>query len=122
MTALVIDASTVSSTSPHLVNADTLHAPELIDIEVANILRKSVLRRERSADRAGELLAAWSKNSVIRHSHAALLDAVWSLRGSITPYDASYVALASSLRVPLITADRRLAAAAAPYCDVIALP
>ncbi len=122
MTALVIDASTVSSRSPHLLHADTLHAPELIDIEVANILRKSVLRRERSADDAGELLTAWARNGIIRHSHAALLDVVWSLRGSITPYDATYVALASSLGIPLITADRRLASAAAPYCDVIALP
>lgn len=122
MTALVIDASTVSSRSPHLLSAGTLHAPELIDLEVANVLRKSVLRLERSAEHAGELLAAWTRNSVIRHSHAALLEAVWALRGSITPYDASYVALASSLGAPLLTADRRLAAAAAAHCDVIALP
>lgn len=122
MSALVIDASCVSSQSAVLTGADALHAPELIDIEVANILRKSVLRRERSPERAGSLLAAWARNAVVRHSHAHLLDAVWRLRGSITPYDASYVALASALDVPLVTADRRLAASASQYCEVVVLP
>ncbi len=121
MNVLVIDASCVSSENDVIAGANTLHAPELIDIEVANIMRKSVLRRERSPERAGSLLAAWARNSVVRHSHAHLLDAVWRLRGSITPYDASYVALASALGAPLVTADRRLAASASQYCDVIAL-
>jgi predicted nucleic acid-binding protein len=43
---------------------------------------------------------------------------VWVLRHNITPYDALYVALAEELELPLITADRRLARAAAEFCDV----
>ncbi|MDO7882676.1 type II toxin-antitoxin system VapC family toxin [Antiquaquibacter soli] len=121
MTALVIDASVAPTRSDVLDGAETLHAPELIDIEMANIVRKSVLRRERSIEHGAAVLSAWARNRVIRHSHAALLDDIWALRGSITPYDASYVALASSLGIPLVTADRRLAAAARSHCDVVVI-
>lgn len=34
---------------------------------------------------------------------------MWAIRQNVTAYDASYVALAESLDLPLITRDRRLA-------------
>ena len=43
---------------------------------------------------------------------------VWGLRGSLTAYDASYVALAALLDVPLVTLDARLARAAERSCRV----
>jgi predicted nucleic acid-binding protein len=46
-----------------------------------------------------------------RYPHDPLLDRIWSLRHNLTAYDASYVALAEALDVPLVTADERLAAA-----------
>ena len=119
MKAFVIDASAVGSDSPLIDEADVLFAPELIDIEVASLLRKSVLRHERDAGEAGRILEAWAANDVMRFSHAPYLDTVWGLRHNITPYDAAYVALAIHLAAPLLTADRRLAAAAAGYCDVV---
>jgi len=36
---------------------------------------------------------------------------VWELRHHVTAYDAAYVALAEELKAPLLTRDRRLAAA-----------
>jgi predicted nucleic acid-binding protein len=44
---------------------------------------------------------------------------MWTFRDNMSAYDASYVALAESLEVPLLTADQRLARAATPYCEVI---
>lgn len=38
-----------------------------------------------------------------------LIQRVWELRHSITAYDASYVALAEQLDIPLITCDAKLA-------------
>lgn len=119
MKAFVIDASAVGTGSPLIDEADALFAPELIDLEVANLLRKSVLRHQRDAAEAGRILEAWAGNDVVRFSHLPYLDTVWSLRHNITAYDAAYVALAMHLGAVLLTADRRLAAAAMPHCEVI---
>jgi predicted nucleic acid-binding protein len=48
---------------------------------------------------------------VRRYPHAFLLARIWQLRGSLSAYDATYVALAEALEAPLLTRDRRLAAA-----------
>ena len=118
MKLYVIDASAVGSPSPLVGDADALLAPELIDLEVANLLRKSVLRGLQTADEASAALMVWANNDVVRFPHAARLPAVWALRHTITLYDAAYVALAADLDATLLTADRRLAAAATRYCGV----
>lgn len=41
-----------------------------------------------------------------------MLPRIWELRNNLTAYDAAYVALAEALEAPLLTRDRRLAAAA----------
>lgn len=91
--------------------ADTLHAPHLIDLEVASVLRR--LEAIGSIDRLGarvaldELLAI----DLQRYAHDLLLPRIWQLRGNLTCYDAAYVALAEALGAPLLTCDARLAAA-----------
>lgn len=119
MTAFVIDASAFDLTNPSIAAEDAMVAPEFIDLEVANILRKSILRGVLNSATATSVFAEWIRNDVHRVGHGPSLELVWSLRHTITPYDAAYVALAMQLEIPLLTADRRLAAAAAAYCDVI---
>lgn len=119
MKVFVIDASAVGRDSPLADEADALFAPELIDLEVASLLRKSVVRHGRDAAEAGRILAAWATNDVVRFSHGPYLDTVWRLRHNFTAYDAAYVALAIHLEGTLLTADRRLAAMAVQHCDVV---
>ena len=119
MKGLVVDASAAVNGSPVLGEAAALFAPEVIDLELANVLRKAVIRNHRGATEAGEQLTRWASNRIKRFPHAPLLATIWALRHNITPYDASYVALAMELDVPLLTADRKLGAAAASYCDVV---
>ena len=119
MTSFVVDASAFDFTSPLLDSADAVFAPDLIDLEVANVLRTSILRGERTSSEATTVFTEWIANPVQRTAHGPTLELVWSLRHTITPYDAAYVALAMQLEIALLTADRRLAAAAAAYCDVI---
>jgi predicted nucleic acid-binding protein len=119
LSGIVIDASVAGSYSALIDDAHALYAPEIIDLEFANLVRKSVIRRGRDAHDADDEIAAWAINDVLRFPHAPRLEAVWAMRHNITPYDASYVALAVELDVPLVTADRRLAAAAERYCEVI---
>ena len=42
----------------------------------------------------------------------------YELRANVTPYDATYVALAEGLSCPLVSADARLARAPGIRCDV----
>jgi len=52
-----------------------------------------------------------------RVSHRPLLDRCWELRDTVSVYDAAYVALAEAVDAPLLTADRRLAAAPGAHCN-----
>ena len=89
-----------------------LHAPHLLDIEVAHALRRYAARGEVDEHRGRTALADLMDFPVIRYPHDPLLPRIWDLRNNLTAYDAAYVALAEALDVPLITRDRRLARAA----------
>ncbi len=87
----------------------SLHAPHLIDIEVAQAMRRYVANREIGADRGRLALVDLVDMPVRRYAHDFLLARVWELRNSLTAHDAAYVALAEALDAPLLTRDRRLA-------------
>lgn len=89
---------------------ESLHAPELVDLEIAQVLRRYVLRRELTPFRATAALNLFRKFPLERYGHAPLLPRIWELRENLTAYDAAYVALAEALRAPLVTCDTRLAA------------
>jgi predicted nucleic acid-binding protein len=92
-------------------NADTLHAPHLIDIEVAQVIRRFAGRREIAPDRGALMLQYFRDLLIIRHPHSHLLQRIWNLRHNLTAYDATYVALAETLDAPLLTCDRKIARA-----------
>ncbi|MDD9982445.1 MAG: type II toxin-antitoxin system VapC family toxin [Gammaproteobacteria bacterium] len=87
----------------------SLHSPELVDLEVLNVLRRLMgsdtvapTRVAAAAERLGEL-------DLRRHRHGPMLRRIWSWRGNLTMYDAAYVTLAEVLGGPLLTTDGRLA-------------
>jgi predicted nucleic acid-binding protein len=90
----------------------TLHAPHLLDIEVAQVIRRYAAKGEIDSERGRAALADLADFPVRRYPHDFLLPRVWDLRNNLTAYDAVYVALAEALDAPLLTRDQRLAAAA----------
>ena len=88
-----------------------VHAPHLLAVEVAQVVRRYVERSEVGPARGAEALADLADLDVVRHPHEPLLPVVWRLRANLTAYDAVYVALAEALDAPLVTLDARLAAA-----------
>ncbi len=90
----------------------TLHAPHLLDVEVAQVVRRYAAGGEIDAERGRLALADLAALPLRRYPHDILLPRIWSLRHDLTAYDATYVALAEALDAPLLTRDRRLAAAA----------
>jgi predicted nucleic acid-binding protein len=114
----VIDSSalleifTGTSVDPLLrrrVLTQTGGAPELVDIEVANGLRRMVVRGLLSPPVALGVFRDIRDAPMNRAPHRPLLERIWELRGAITLYDATYVALAEQLEVPLVTCDAKLA-------------
>jgi predicted nucleic acid-binding protein len=87
---------------------ETLHAPHLIDIEIAHALRRYVRSALISAERGGEAIADLADFPLTRYAHVDLLSWVWEMRHGLTAYDASYLALAEALNAPLLTRDRAL--------------
>ena len=94
-----------------LEDGAAVHAPHLIDVEITHVLRRHVLRNTLGAGRAAAFLTLWRQLDIERHPHEHLLERIWGWRANLTAYDATYVALAEVLGQPLVTADRRLAAA-----------
>jgi predicted nucleic acid-binding protein len=90
-------------------NRDEFHLPHLADVEVTQGLRRLVRAGEVSADRAAEAIADLGDLDLHRHPHLHLLDRAWTLRQSVTAYDAMYVALAEALDAPIVTCDAPLA-------------
>ncbi len=97
---------------------EQLHAPHLLDLEVASALRRLVGRRAITATAASTALDDLQHLPVRRVPHVRLLPRCWELRRNLSIYDAVYVALAEALDLPLLTADRRLARAPGIRCDV----
>ena len=88
---------------------ESLHAPHLLDVEVASVLRRYQLSGALSSEDGREALADLAGLDIVRYPHDPLLPRVWELRTSVTAYDAVYLALAEVLEAPLLTLDRRLA-------------
>lgn len=93
-------------------SGQTLHAPHLLDIEIAQVIRRYAANGEIGAERGRLALADLADLPLRRYPHDFLLPRIWDLRNNLTAYAATYVALAEVLHTPLLTRDRRLAVAA----------
>jgi len=98
--------------------SESLAAPHLLDIEVAQVLRRYVRDKTIAAQRGEEALEDLSDMPLRRYPHDFLIPRVWQLRATLTAYDAVYVALAEVLDAPLLTCDGRIASASGHSADV----
>jgi len=94
-----------------LASGKTLHAPHLLDLEVAQVLRRHERTGQITAERGRLALLDLEDLQIERYPHWLLLSRIWDLRDTMTAYDAAYVALAELLGAPLVTRDLRLSRA-----------
>lgn len=126
---LVVDASAVveflvaspagARVAEHLGDDHTLHAPDLLGVEVVSVLRKLGARRELSATAGRRALSDFVALGVETYEHGPLLARSLELGSLLSAYDAVYVALAEGLGAPLLTCDAKLARARGHDAEVV---
>jgi predicted nucleic acid-binding protein len=125
---IVIDATTIVSglltvgSSREALETNDLHIPHLADSEVVSALTRLVRNEAVDARGAKRALDRWVLFGVRRHPVRALMPRMWELRQNVKADDATYVALAERLDLPLVTCDKRLAHAPGITCEVLLMP
>ena len=117
---IVVDASALvelltgktSRVFDRLRQARVWNAPVTIDAEVLHALRRQWISARITPDGAERAIALFQELVIARHPVQPLVRRMWQLRHNVTSYDAAYVALAESLKLPLVTRDARLARSA----------
>jgi predicted nucleic acid-binding protein len=92
-------------------SSESLHAPHLLSVEVSQVLRRFSIGGVIAPETATAGLRDLQDLDVARYAHEPFLPRAWELRENLTTYDAVYVALAETLRAPLLTFDERIARA-----------
>ena len=118
MTALV-DSGPHGEWAESIIAVGALHAPELVRVETANILRRMERAKEITTAEANAAYEDLIQLNMEMFSFDPFAERIWELRNNVTTYDAWYVAIAEALRLPLATLDKRLARATGPTCDFL---
>jgi predicted nucleic acid-binding protein len=120
-TSAMVNALVGDPANPQLLAAladEDLHAPALLDFEVASALRGHVLAGKLDSARLDEAIDDFASLHIDRHLMTDMLGYMLELRDNFTVYDAAYLVLADALQVPLLTADEKLAEARRLGIDV----
>jgi predicted nucleic acid-binding protein len=117
--AALVDCGSTGRWAEELLAAESLVAPHLLPVEVANVLRRSALAGDISPDVAALAHADLTDLRIELLPYALVADRIWELREAVTAYDAWYVAVAEMLDASLATLDHRLASAPGPRCQFV---
>lgn len=108
--SVVVDALVGYPANPAVIDRiaqEDLHAPTLLDFEVASALRGHALAGRVSTARLQEAIGDYLDLRIHRHPMTQSLLALLDLRENFTVYDAAYVLLADALQAPLVTVDAK---------------
>lgn len=101
-----------------LLADEELHAPALLDFEVASALRGHALGGKLDPVRLEEAVEDFIAFRIERHPMTSLLGHMLDLRGNFTVDDAAYLVLAQALEAPIVSADAKLREATRPGIEV----
>ena len=97
---------------------ETLHVPHLLDVEVAQVVRRYALSGQIDPARGLQALEDLTDFPMTRYPHDLFLHRMWELRHNVTAYDAVYIVLAEVLAAPLLTRDAGLASATGHHAQI----
>jgi predicted nucleic acid-binding protein len=120
---MVVDCSVLSAVlfeeetrddALRIIKGRTLHAPGLLDSEMANVAAKKS-RAGWSQAVVAEALADYVEQTIELHRPDVQAQYALAMRYRLSGYDAAYLWLAGFLQAPLATFDAKLAEAARAY-------
>ncbi len=118
LVAVLADSGWAAEWVDSVIEQRSVAAPDLVMFETANVFRRLSLSGALTSLEASLAHADLLILPIQLWPYAAVGPRAWELRGSLTCYDATYVALAELLATPLVTLDTRLARTAGSWCDV----
>ena len=127
---VVVDASTIVAAlvdngpdgrwaEDQLARSGRLAAPEIMQTEVANVLRRAEFAGQIESAIAALAFADLRRLAVDIIPFPLLAPRMWELRHNLSSYDAAYVAGAEAIGAPVATLDIRLAEAPGPTCPFL---
>ena len=116
--ALIAETETGANARDLLASPAQLFAPHLVDVEVANALRRLVRAGRIESGMAATAVAQLGQLDIERLPHQPFLGRIWELRDGLSAYDASYVAVAEATGTTLVTTDAALHRSPGILCDV----
>ena len=119
LVALLIDAGGDGEWVASTIGSAQIAAPELALFETANVLRRRQLTGDLEPVEATLAHSDLLTLPLQLWPYAAISERAWELRGSLSIYDASYVALAELLNASLVTLDVAIAGANGPRRPVL---
>ena len=118
LVAAIVDSGHDGAWAESVIAEGSLIGPELVLVEASNVLRRLERSRQISEVEANLAHTALLRLEIELFPFAPFADRVWELRGSLTCYDAWYVAIAESFDCSLSTLDRKLSRASGPTCEI----
>jgi len=115
----LVDSGPGSEWAESIIAGGSLHAPDLALAEATNILRRLGLAKEITTAEANAAYEDLLLLNIELFSFEPFAERIWELRHNLTSYDAWYVALAETLRLPLATLDERLAKSKVANCEFL---
>jgi predicted nucleic acid-binding protein len=119
LVALLVDAGETGEAVASAIVGHELHSPDLALADTANVLRRQELAGRLQPVEATLAHADLLELPLRTWPYTALAERAWELRGSLTAYDAAYVAVAELLGAPLLTLDTRLSRGPGPRCHFL---
>lgn len=120
--AALVDGSRQGEWAASVLEEDALAAPHLLQVEVANVLRRTALAKRISDETAAHAYQDLLDLRVDLYPFEPFAGRVWELRNTLSAYDAWYVALAEAIGAELVSLDGRIARATGITCSVLTLP
>ena len=117
--AALIDTGPAGVWAEEVIDDQALYAPELVFVEVTNVLRRLERAKQITTPEANGAQEDLTQLEIELFPFEPFSDRIWELSHTVTSYDAWYVAVAEDLGFPLATLDGRLAKAVGPKCKFL---